>query len=107
MAQPRRRKAGYLQQLRFVVVAVAAWRCQDLFPLYGHVMVARVGGGWAGHFRRGRRNRERCIRVHGRGECRGAAFGHGGSIDALDDARNAHVHGTRRLHRSGFRIIAR
>ena len=74
----------YLQQLRTVVVAVAARRGQDLFPL----------------------DRRRGIRVHGRGECGGAAFSRGGSIDALDDGINACVHGLLCLHRNGFRIIA-
>ena len=74
-------------------------------PRYGDahgVMIARTG-----RFRHGGCDRRLGIRVHGRGECGGAAFGHGGSIDALDDGMNACVHGTRRLHRSGFRIIAR
>ena len=72
-------------------------------------MAARAGvaGGRVGRFQRGRRDRGRCIRVHGRGDCGGAAFGHGGSIDALDDARNAYVHGTRRHHRSGCGGVAR
>ena len=66
------------------------------------VMIAR-----AGRFRRGRRDRRRGIRVHGRGGCGGAAFGHGGSIDALDDGINACVHGTRRLRLSGIGDIVR
>ena len=49
----------------------------------------------------------RGIRVHVRGECGGAAFGHGGSIDALDEGLNACVHGLRRLHRSGIGVIVR
>ena len=48
---------------------------------------------------------EAFIRV--RGECGGAAFGHGGSIDALDEGLNACVHGLRRLHRSGIGVIVR
>ena len=114
MVQPRRRNAGILQQLRFVVVAVAAWRCHDLFRLHRHVATAARDGdahgvmiARAGRFRRGRRDRRRGIRVHGRGECGGAAFGHGGSIDALDDGINACVHGTRRLRLSGIGDIVR
>ena len=34
----------YLQQLRFVVVAVAARRGQDLFRLYGHIMATARDG---------------------------------------------------------------
>ena len=100
----------YLQQLRFVVAAVAARRGQDLFPLDRHVMAAArdgVAGGRVRRFRRGRRDRGRCFRVHGRGECGGAAFGHGGSIDALDDGMNACVHALRRLHRNRLGVIAR
>ena len=63
----------YLQQLRFVVVAVAARRGQDLFPLGGHVLAAARDGDANGV-------------MIARG---GPAFGHGGSIDALDDGLNA------------------
>ena len=96
----------YLQQLRFVVVAVAARRGQGLFPLYGHVMVARAGdsGGRVGCFGRGFW-RWRGIAVLGRGERGGAAFGHGRCINALDDGMNACVHGLGRLHRSGMGVI--
>ena len=46
-------ESRYLQQPRIVVAAVATRRGQDLFPLYGHVMVTRAGvaGGRVGRFR--------------------------------------------------------
>ena len=56
---------------------------------------------------RGRRDRRRGIRVHGRGEYGGAAIGHGGSIDALDDGLNTCVHGLLCLRRSGIGDIVR
>ena len=46
-------ESRYLQQPRIVVAGVATRRGQDLFPLYGHVMVTRAGvaGGRVGRFR--------------------------------------------------------
>ena len=79
---------------------------EDLFPIYLHVMVSRVGGGWASQIRRGRRNRERCIRDHGRGECRGAACGEIGCIDALGDARNASTFMGRRVASTGVGSVS-
>ena len=73
------------------------------------VMIGKVGvaGGRVGRFRHRRRDRRHGIAVLGRGECAGAAFGHGGSIDALDDGMKACVHGFLCLHRSGISVIVR
>ena len=104
----------YLQQLRVAVLAVAARRGHDLFRLHRHVAIgARDGDAHgvkiarAGRFRCGRRDRRSGIRVHGRGECGGAAIGHGGSIDALDDGLNTCVHGLLCLRLSGIGDIVR
>ena len=94
MVQPRRRKAGISSNsalLSWPLPRGGAMTCSGSTGQVATaardgiagVMIARVD-----RLRRGRRDRRRCIRVHGRGECRGAAIGHGGSLDALDDGLN-------------------
>ena len=92
VVQPRRRNAGISSSSALLSWPLPRGGCHDLFRLHRHVATAARDGdahgvmiARAGRFRRGRRDRRRGIRVHGRGECGGAAFGHGGSLDALDD----------------------
>ena len=114
MVQPRRRNAGISSSSALLSWPLPRGGAMTCSGFTRHVATAARDGdahgvmiARAGRFRRGRRDRRRGIRVHGRGECGGAAFGHGGSIDALDDGINACVHGTRRLRLSGIGDIVR
>ena len=110
MAQPRRRKAGISSNSALLSRPLprgGARTCSRSTDTSWPPPAMASPAGGSGRFRRGRRDRGRCIRVHGRGEGGGAAYGHGGSIDALDDGMNACVHGLRRLHRNRLGVIAR